>query len=483
VGPGVGTGARTSRTPASSALSASPGQDMPSARRALRTSPLDSWHRSHGARMVAFGGWEMPLRFASGTLAEHLACRRAAVVFDVSHLGTVRLEGPGAWARLQAVLTNDLAKIHPGRAQYTHLLDEDGSVVDDMIVWWVADERFDVMPNASNTERVRAALGGDDVTAGRAVIALQGPASRQILAAAFPEAAEVGHFQVRELSWSGPAGVLQGARHSYDDGVGWLNEPAVPRRAVRTVVAGTGYTGEDGVEVAVPAEAAIALWEAFVAAGAVPAGLGARDTLRLEAGLPLHGHELGPGISPLEAGLSWVVAWGKPGGFRGLPALVEKRNAGVRRRLMGVVGEGRQPFREGYSVHLEDLRLALEDLPLAEPAGTLAAGASTKELLASHERTPVPLAAGGPTQAKATPAAGEPTAFLTSGNFSPVLARGIGMCFLPVGTEPGARARVRGTLPATVVRLPFVQKSPGFVPAGEPGSFGGSGLSRAKQAG
>src|SRR5215510_6111562 len=118
----------------------------------------------------------MPLQYAGGTIAEHLACRKAAVAFDVSHLGTVRIEGPGALDALQAELTNDLRKIGPGRAQYTHLLDpDDASVLDDLIVWWRSDEAFDVMPNASNTERVRAAVGGDDVTAERAVIAVQGP--------------------------------------------------------------------------------------------------------------------------------------------------------------------------------------------------------------------------------------------------------------------------------------------------------------------
>src|SRR5438128_1825118 len=127
--------------------------------------------------MVPFGGWEMPLSYPAGTIAEHTACRTRAVAFDVSHLGTVRITGSGALERLQGALTNDLGKIGPGRAQYTHLLDEaDASVLDDIIVWWVDDERFDVMPNASNTDRVVAALGaGDDVTAERAVIAVQGP--------------------------------------------------------------------------------------------------------------------------------------------------------------------------------------------------------------------------------------------------------------------------------------------------------------------
>jgi aminomethyltransferase len=170
--------------------------------------------------MVAFGGWDMPLSYPSGTVAEHLACRSDAVAFDVSHLGTVRLTGPDAHARLQSTLTNDLGKIGPGRAQYTHLLDEaDASVVDDIIVWWVDEERFDVMPNASNTSGVLDALGGRDVTDTRAVIAVQGPGARRRLAEIAPDAAAVGRFRVTAFQWKGVPGVA----------------------------AGTGYTGEDGV--------------------------------------------------------------------------------------------------------------------------------------------------------------------------------------------------------------------------------------------
>ena len=138
---------------------------------ALRRSPLDAEHRRLGAKMVPFGGWEMPLAYGGGTLAEHRACREDAVAFDVSHLGTVRLERDGAFEHLQATLTNDLHKIEPGRAQYTHLLDDDGSVLDDIIVWWLADEQFDVMPNASNTDRVIDAIGGKDRTATRVIVA------------------------------------------------------------------------------------------------------------------------------------------------------------------------------------------------------------------------------------------------------------------------------------------------------------------------
>ncbi|HET9729271.1 MAG TPA: glycine cleavage system protein T, partial [Acidimicrobiia bacterium] len=224
----------------------------------MRHSPLDATHRALGARMVPFGGWEMPLQY-TGVIEEHRACREHAVVFDVSHLGSVHVRGSGAFDALQWVLTNDLRKIEAGRAQYTHLLDEDDAhVVDDIIVWWQGDGDFSVMPNATNTDRIRDALaaaaertGGVeavDRTAERAVLAVQGPEARALLAKVFPEAAETARFRV--------AAVVPG------------------------VVAGTGYTGEDGVELDVPAADAEAAWHALLDAGIVPAGLGARDTLR-----------------------------------------------------------------------------------------------------------------------------------------------------------------------------------------------------------
>jgi aminomethyltransferase len=323
----------------------------------------------------------MPISYPTGTVAEHRACRTDAAVFDVSHLGTVRIEGAGAFGRLQAELTNDLGRIRPGRAQYTHLLDpDDASVVDDLIVWWVATDRFDVMPNASNTSGVLAALGGVDVTAQRAVLAVQGPRARVRLQGVSPVAAEVGHFDVAEVDVLG----------------------------VPCVVAGTGYTGEDGVELAVPVAHARRVWDAVLAAGITPAGLGARDTLRLEAGLPLHGHELGPGITPLQAGLGWTVGWGK-GEFRGRAPLEAEKAAGPARRLRGIVLDGRRPPREGQAVL----------------------------------------------------AGGEPVGTVTSGNFSPMLERGIALAFLRPGLEPGDPVVVdqRGT-PAEgrVTRLPFVAK-------------------------
>jgi aminomethyltransferase len=354
---------------------------------AVERSPLDALHRELGARMVPFGGWDMPLEYDTGTLAEHLACRNEAVVFDVSHLGTVQVSGADALAMLQGALSNDLGKIAPGRAQYSHLLDEaDASVLDDIIVWWHpaagdgAPDVFDVMPNASNTDRVRDAIGGRETTHERAVLAVQGPQAIERLATVFPDAAAVGRFRVGHATWQGAP----------------------------CTIAGTGYTGERGVEIAVPADAAAGLWAAIVGAGIRPAGLGARDTLRLEVGLPLHGHELGPGITPLQAGLGWVVAWTKPT-FRGKTALAAERDAGIARHLVGIATEGRRPPRAECAVLLD--------------------GASV--------------------------------GVVTSGNFSPVLGHGIALALVPPSVEVGAAVAidVRGTaLPGTVVDTPFVPK-------------------------
>jgi aminomethyltransferase len=343
-----------------------------------RVSPLDAQHRALGAKLVPFGGWDMPLAYGDGTLAEHRACRERAVVFDVSHLGTVRVSGPDAYTRLQDTLTNDLGKIEPGRAQYTHLLDpDDASVLDDIIVWWVGPDSFDVMPNASNTSRVVAAVSGADVTEGRAILAVQGPLARSLLAPVSASAAAVPRFAVAPFTWDG----------------------------IACCAAGTGYTGEDGVEISVPAADAPRLWSALLDAGIPPAGLGARDTLRLEAGLPLHGHELGPGITPLQAGLGWVVAWDKPT-FQGRAALAAERERGVTRRLRGLRTSVRQPPRADYAVRCSS-----------------------------------------------------GMGVVTSGNYSPVLETGIALAFLPPLVEVGENVVIeaRGReIEAVVVKLPFV---------------------------
>lgn len=347
-----------------------------------RVSPLDAVHRELGAKMVPFGGWEMPLSYPTGTLVEHTACRTAAAMFDVSHLGTVRVTGPDALATLQGAFTNDLGKIAPGRAQYTHLLSEaDASVSDDIIVWWISDDTFDVMPNASNTDRVRAAIGGVDTTATRAVLAVQGPTAREIVARVSEDCAAIGRFRVAHVDILG----------------------------VPCTVAGTGYTGEDGVEIAVPADASRTIWDALMNAGATPAGLGARDTLRLEAALPLHGHELGQGITPLQAGLEWVVAWSKPT-FRGREALAQEKAAGPRRVLRGISIEGRRPARDGSAVLAND---------------------------------------------------GSIVGTVTSGNFSPTLGHciALALCTTDVAIGDHVSLDVRGTsIPGEVCALPFVKK-------------------------
>ncbi len=354
-----------------------------------KRSPLDAVHRELLAKMTPFGGWEMPLSYPPGTLAEHAACRTAAVVFDVSHLGTVRVEGPGAFDALQRQLTNDLRKIAPGRCQYTHLLDEDdGSVLDDIIVWWVEDERFDVMPNASNTDRVvdalvsgEAGVEARDVTAERAVLAVQGPTARELAKAVIPDAAAVGRFRVQPFEFDGDA----------------------------CLVAGTGYTGEDGFEIAVPVERATDVWRALTSMGIEPAGLGARDTLRLEAGFPLHGHELGDGLTPLNAGLGWVVGWDK-GDFRGRAALERQRAEGPSPVLVGLQTASRRPPRADQGVVRD----------------------------------------------------GEQVGRVSSGNFSPTLGVGIALAFVTVELSPGDEVEIvdarGGTTAANVVELPFVKR-------------------------
>jgi aminomethyltransferase len=337
-------------------------------------------HVALGAKIVPFGGWEMPLHYATGTVAEHLACRRDAVVFDVSHLGTVRCDGPGMFDALQATLTNDLRKVTPGRAQYTHLLNEDGFVVDDIIVWWVSDAEFDVMPNASNTSGVTDALPGVDVTSERCVLAIQGPQARAKVAKVDQRFADVNRFRVTRFDYDG----------------------------VEVRVAGTGYTGEEGLEIAVPNAAAEGLLQRLVDADVTPAGLGSRDTLRLEAALPLYGHELTLSSTTLEARLGWVLGWDKET-FRGRAAVERERERGPDKLLTGLIVDSRQPLRDGGEVAVDGVNV-----------GTL-----------------------------------------TSGNFSPVLERGIGLGLLTGGLDSGTAVSValRGReIAARVSALPFVRK-------------------------
>lgn len=329
--------------------------------------------------MTDFGGWLMPLQYSTGTVAEHRACRSSSVVFDVTHLGSVLVRGPGSFDHLQHSFTNDLNKVGPGRAQYTHLLADDGSVVDDIIVWWMAAEEFLVMPNASNTDGVLAAVGGTDVTDTRVLLAVQGPTSRALLTSCFGETCWTERFTVRESEIAG----------------------------FPCVIAGTGYTGEVGVEIHVPVVGAERVWKELIDHGCVPAGLGARDTLRLEAGLPLHGHELGPGITPLQAGLGWVVGWDK-GPFIGRDALMKEKENGPSRRLFGISTRGKRPPRTGSEVSRR----------------------------------------------------GDVIGTVTSGNFSPLLDHGIALALLDPSCTIGDEVvvSVRGhDLEGRVVSLPFVE--------------------------
>jgi aminomethyltransferase len=338
-------------------------------------------HVALGAKIVPFGGWEMPLQYATGTVAEHLACRHDAVVFDVSHLGTVRCDGPDMFDILQSTLTNDLRKIEPGRAQYTHLLNHDGFVVDDIIVWWVSEHDFDVMPNASNTSGVTEALPGIDVTHERCILAVQGPNARAKVAAVDQRFADVARFRVTRFDYDG----------------------------VEVRVAGTGYTGEEGLEIAVPNEAAEQLLARLVDAAITPAGLGARDTLRLEAALPLYGHELTLSSTTLEAKLGWVLGWDKET-FRGRAAVEAERDRGPGRLLTGLIVEGRQPLRDGGDVLIDGVSVGI----------------------------------------------------LTSGNFSPILQCGIGMGLLrdaPDANTPATVALRGREISATITPLPFVRKA------------------------
>lgn len=264
----------------------------------------------------------MPLQF-QGTLAEHRAVRTSCGVFDVSHLGRFRLKGPKAHRLVSSMLCNDIDKIEPGRAQYTMLLEEAGGVIDDIIVWWLAEDDFIVLPNAGNSDEVvdrfmaeaDASTTVDDIRPETALIAVQGPQSRGVLDEAV--GSHPGRFRVVRI-----------------DGV----EPLI--------AAGTGYTGERGAEVLVDRADAQVVLDRIIGAGGEPCGLGARDTLRLEMGYPLWGQDLDRDTTPLEADLEWVVGWDHD--FVGKAALENQRDHGLRKRLVGfALGDRRVP-RHGY---------------------------------------------------------------------------------------------------------------------------------------
>ncbi|HEY7015310.1 MAG TPA: glycine cleavage system aminomethyltransferase GcvT [Streptosporangiaceae bacterium] len=300
----------------------------------LRRTPLTGVHESLGATLTGFAGWLMPLRYGSET-AEHTAVRTAAGLFDLSHMGEIMVTGPDAAAALDYALTGQPSALAPGRARYTMICAPDGGILDDLIVYRLAGTEFLVVANAANTDVVLRALtdraSGDvkvtDRTADYALIALQGPAAARILA----PLTDADLSAVKYYA-SYPAAV---AGH-------------------QVLLARTGYTGEDGFELFTRPQDAEAVWAALTAAGAdhglVPAGLAARDTLRLEAGMPLYGNELGPDLMPFDAGLGRVVRLDKPGDFVGRSALAKRADSEPVRELVGLVVQSRRVPRHGYSV-------------------------------------------------------------------------------------------------------------------------------------
>ncbi|MFP5072568.1 glycine cleavage system aminomethyltransferase GcvT [Pseudonocardia nantongensis] len=305
----------------------------------LQPSPLHDRHVALDATLGEFGGWSMPISYPAGTVAEHTTVRETAGLFDVSHLGTVPIAGPGAAAHLNTCLTNDIGRIGPGRAQYTLACAEDGGVLDDMIVYMASDDDLLLVPNAANSTRIvsmlseRAPAGVTITDRHRelAVLALQGPRSAEALAAALGEAADA----VADLDYM-----------AFVDLEGGLSAGGI--RVCRS-----GYTGEHGYEVVLEAAAAPAMWDALLAAtrevGGGPCGLAARDTLRTEMSLPLHGNELSGQITPVQAGSAWAVGWDKPA-FWGREALTAEREAGPRRRLRSLKATGRGVPRPGMTV-------------------------------------------------------------------------------------------------------------------------------------
>ncbi|MFN8158155.1 MAG: glycine cleavage system aminomethyltransferase GcvT [Candidatus Nanopelagicales bacterium] len=300
-------------------------------------SPLHDRHEALGAKFGDFGGWSMPLEYAGGgVVAEHTAVRERVGVFDVSHLGKVRVLGPGAAAYLNSVLTNDLGRIGSGKAQYTLLCDDDGGVIDDLIAYLLSDEWVFLIPNAANTPEVVGILRADapegveviDLHRDFAILAVQGPDSVRLLDdLGFPTDLE--YMAFRDVEHEG-----------------------VPLTVCRT-----GYSGEVGFELVVPWDTAGAVWDALLVAGAtygvLPCGLGARDTLRTEMGYPLHGQDLSREITPVQARAGWAVGWSKPA-FHGRDALIAEKEAGPSRRLVGLVSLDRAIPRPHMTVTTAD---------------------------------------------------------------------------------------------------------------------------------
>lgn len=289
----------------------------------MNRSPLHELNGTLGARFVDFGGWEMPVQYES-VLGEHRAVRNSVGIFDVTHLGRFELSGSGARDSVSKLLCNDIGKIEPGRCQYTMMLNEHGGIVDDLIVWWWEPELFWVMPNAANQDRVMSAF---DEHPTNEVVDLQ--KSTVFLAVQGPDAPAL----VEKVVGTTPARF----RTTY---VEW--------HGVDLAMAGTGYTGEPGAEICVSSDMGASLFETFVEGGATPCGLGARDTLRLEAGLPLWGEDIDESTTPYEAGLDFAVSLDHD--FIGRDALAAQREAGLDRKLTGFVLDEKGIPRHGYPV-------------------------------------------------------------------------------------------------------------------------------------
>ncbi|MDR2566278.1 MAG: glycine cleavage system aminomethyltransferase GcvT [Bifidobacteriaceae bacterium] len=299
-----------------------------------RKSPLDPEHRAAGAKFTEFGGWELPLRFGS-ELAEHQAVRQAAGLFDLSHMAQLEVAGPQAGEALDYALMGGHSQMPLGRASYSMILAQDGGVIDDLIVYRLAGGRFFVVANASNREPVVDALAArlrgfeatlTDFTLDRALIAVQGPKALEILrAAGFEAANDLGYYRAAETTFNGH----------------------------EVVLARTGYTGENGFEISISQGAARQLWDELLRAGEpfglVRAGLAARDTLRLEAGMPLYGHELDRQTTPIEGGQGAFVR-DKQGDYVGKAALRQRQ---ATKHLVGLAGEGRRAARAGYQVLID----------------------------------------------------------------------------------------------------------------------------------
>jgi len=360
----------------------------------LRPTALNSVHRALCAKMVDFGGWDMPVQY-SGIIEEHLAVRKSVGVFDVSHMGEIEIRGPQAAELTDFVTTNAVRKLQTGQAHYSGLLYDHGGFVDDILVHKVAADHFFLCVNASNQdkdfEHIRAQNRFDaavEFTSGRySQIAIQGPQARATLQKLTP--------------------VDLGAIKYY-----WFTDGEVSGVPAR--IAHTGYTGEDGFELYIPPAESVRLWGLILEAGAEfgikPCGLGARNTLRLEAKMALYGHEIDASISPLEADLGWIVKLDK-GDFVGREALLRQKEAGLRRKLVGFAMTSRPIARDGYEVQI----------------GGAAAG------------------------------------WVTSGSPAPALNKNIGLCYLPVEhARPGVPIQVivRGQpADAVTVDTPFYKRA------------------------